>query len=97
MYASEWGTWRPCQNFAYRILHSLALDHLGSSQIQNISKPPRGSQESHPTTASTQSPKSHLNIISAHTKSKPVPGGSKAARCNPLSTAGHNFSPSVHM
>lgn len=66
---------------------SLALDHLFRFlPSAKYIHPSKGSQESHPTAVSIQSPKSHLHFMNSYTKCKPVPAGKKAARWNPLST-----------
>lgn len=80
-----WESWGPGQNFAY---HSRHLGSWSFRFLPNVKyiHPSKYSQESHPTVVSIQSPKSHLHFINSYTKCKPVPGGNKAARCNPLST-----------
>lgn len=72
--------WGPCQNSA-TTLHSLVLDHLCSSQVQNIftlQRFPRVSSH-----YSINSPEFHQ--LKPNLKS--VRGGNEATRCTPLSTA----------
>lgn len=74
-------SWGPCEISAHHSPPSVSPSLISLPNVKlSIS-----SQESYPTTASIQSPESHLNIISSNPESKSVPGGIKVIRCNPLS------------
>lgn len=81
-------SWGPCDISAHHSPPSVSPSLISLPYVKlSIS-----SQESYLTTASVQSPESHLNIISSSPESKSVPGGNKVTRCNPLSiTAGPQF------